>query len=134
MAGRPKEEFWLPEGWEIKIRLLYGDGASDTEVKAYIYTERGTFSNDLWDRWLEEEPIFSEAIKKGRLLAEAWWHRKGREHLRDKDFSATLWYMNMKNRFGWRDKQEVAMEHTGKIDFNGIQIVKPNDPDPNIPA
>lgn len=113
MAGRPKEEFWLPDGWEMRIRLLYGDGASDIEIKAFIYGERGTFSNDLWDRWLKEEPEFSEAIKRGRLLAEAWWHRKGREHLRDKDFSPTLWYMNMKNRFGWKDKQEV--EQTGGI-------------------
>jgi hypothetical protein len=54
-AGRPKEDLsTLPERWYLQILELYKEGGSDEEVKALIYEWRGTFSNDLWDRWLIE--------------------------------------------------------------------------------
>lgn len=117
MAGRPKTELDLPNDWSGVIIKMYDNGASDVEVKAWIYKVRGSLSNDLWERWLEEEPQFSETIKTGRVLSEAWWNRTGRISLSDKDFSYTGWYMNMKNRFGWRDKQEIDQNtrHSGEI-------------------
>ena len=106
-GGRPKDDLsLLPEFWHDDIFDLYSEGASDAEIKALIYSWRGSFSNDLWDRWLKEEPEFSEVIKKGRMLAEAWWHRNGRMNLKDRDFSYTGWYMQMKNRFGWTDRND----------------------------
>lgn len=136
MAGRPKEGLDLPDGWQAILIALYSEGASDVEVKSWIYSVRGSFSNDLWDRWMSEEEEFSETIKAGKVASESWWHYKGRTNLSNKDFNYTGWYMNMKNRFGWKDKQEIdqKVEHSGTMDFRGIQIVKPNDPDPNIPA
>jgi hypothetical protein len=108
-AGRPKDMIdVLPEGWYNQVLELYKNGASDVEIKALIHEWKGSFSNDLWDRWLKEEPEFSETIKAGRLLSEAWWSREGRTNLKDKDFNYTGWYMNMKNRFGWKDK----VDHT----------------------
>lgn len=113
MAGRPKENIdSLPKEWYIEVLELYRDGGSDAEVKAMIYEWRGTFSNDLWDRWMNQVPEFSETIKKGRILSEAWWTKNGRINLENKDFSYTGWYMQMKNRFGWSDKQSV--DHTTK--------------------
>lgn len=111
-AGRPKEEFHLPDGWQVEVLNWYKEGASDVEIKALIYRQRGSFSNDLWNRWLNDEPEFSETIKVGRMLSEAWWHKTGRISLNDKEFSYTGWYMNMKNRFGWKDKQEVEQNTT----------------------
>lgn len=109
-AGRPQSTFDLPEGWHETVLELYSEGASDVEIKAEIYSMRGSFSNDLWDRWRSEEPEFSETIKIGKLLSEAWWHKNGRKNLSNKDFNFTGWYMNMKNRFGWKDNQSI--DHT----------------------
>ena len=56
------------------------------------------------------------AIKRGLQLSQAWWEKQGRTNLISKyqgdTFNATLWYMNMKNRFKWVDK--IQNEHTGK--------------------
>ena len=67
-VGRPKKSFedsksLMPEDWYDMILSLYSEGASDVEIKALLYRWLGSFSNDLWDRWLDEEPEFSETIK-----------------------------------------------------------------------
>ena len=125
-GGRPLETLDLEHGWHIKVLEMYRNGCSDVEVKAYIYELRGSFSNDLWDRWLRDEPEFSETVKMGKMLSEAWWHSKGRKSLENKDFNYTGWYMNMKNRFGWSDKHDI--DHTTKgsaISVPQINIINP---------
>lgn len=110
-VGRPKEDLSsLPENWHEEVLELYSEGAADVEIKALIYEWRNNFSNNLWDRWMKEEPEFWETIKRGRMISESWWNKSGRKNLKDKDFSYTGWYMQMKNRFGWRDKQETTLQ------------------------
>ena len=104
-SGRLKESISsLPKDWQKQVLDLYEIGGSDVEIKAMIYKWRGSFSNDLWDRWMVDEPIFSETIKAGRAMSHAWWMIQGRSNLKVPIFSPTLWYMNMKNRFGWVDR------------------------------
>jgi hypothetical protein len=125
-AGAPKKSLDLPDGWYNEVLSMYKEGASDVEVKAYIYECRGSFSNDLWNRWILEEEEFSETIKIGKILSEAWWSKTGRKNLDNKDFSFTGWYMNMKNRFGWADNQNINLKQEKPI-FNGINLDVPED-------
>ncbi len=107
----------LWKNWYNDILSLYSEGASDVEIRALIYEKtkgKTKASFTLWDRWMKEEVEFSETIKAGKLMSEAWWHKEGRTSLREKEFNYTGWYMQMKNRFGWADKQEL--DHTSKGD------------------
>ncbi len=123
-VGRPKEGIGtLPEKWYIDVLKLYKIGGSDSEVWAMIYGWRGSFSNDLWERWMKEEPEFSETIKGGRKLSEAWWQRNGRTNLQNKEFSYTGWYMQMKNRFGWTDRSQTDLTTKGESVNKDTQIV-----------
>lgn len=118
-AGRPKSQLDLPEGWKETLLELYAQGGSNVEAQALIIDWRGSCSNDLWARWLKEEPEFSETIKKGKVLCEAWWVKNGRSNLTNKEFNYTGFYMQMKNRFGWRDKIETDNKHDhGGVTFN----------------
>lgn len=117
-VGRPKKDLELLwSGWQGDILALYGEGASNEEIKAEIAirSEGLAMSNDLWKRWMKDYPEFSETINRGKMLSAAWWQCQGRKNLQNKEFSPTLWYMNMKNRFGWADKTENKTEHSVKV-------------------
>jgi hypothetical protein len=101
-AGRPGKTLKdLPRNWRAHIRKEMGEGASLEEIKADFRLFSKTYR-----RFLTEFPVFAQAIDEGKQLSKAWWMRTGRKQMFNKEFSATLWYMNMKNRFGWTDKQE----------------------------
>jgi orotate phosphoribosyltransferase-like protein len=103
-VGRPTK--YLPKYADQVIELMR-KGYSMPEV-AY---ELNVVKSTLYE-WMEKHKDFSDAIKEGKYFSEGWWLRKGRKSLRDKEFSYTGWYMNMKNRFGWADKQETNVTAT----------------------
>ena len=118
--SRPLAKLELPDGWQQQIIDEYAQGASDVEVKCMIHGWRGSFSNDLWDRWMRDEPAFSETIKQGRMFAEQWWLKVGRAGAVGKILvNPTLWIFNMKNRFNWHDKQIVDV--TGEVQVKKIE-------------
>ena len=102
------------------IVSLMSEGASKYEVAGTIgisYETLTQWQNPDSDYYIKD---FSDAIKKGEALSRTWWERKGRISLENKDFNYTGWYMNMKNRFKWADKQEI--KHEG-----GLNILMPSD-------
>ena len=84
------------------IDFMY-QGMSIEEVCYELMICKQTFYN-----WCETYPEFLDAKKKGESFSQGWWMKQGRVNMENKDFSATLFYMNMKNRFGWKDKQDIT--------------------------
>lgn len=118
-VGRPTK--YKQEYCDVAIELM-SEGASLIEVAAAV----GASSYQTLYDWMKANPDFLEAIKKGELLSQSWWERKGREGVEANQFNSTLWFMNMKNRFhkgdhAWRDKREHEL--TGK---NGGDIKTDN--------
>lgn len=77
----------------------------------------------LYD-WLKAYPEFAEAYKIAKAKCQITWEEIGLNGAKGGDFSAPAWIFNMKNRFMWRDKQEIDHTQTGelklKIDFSGL--------------
>ena len=118
MAGRPTK---YKKAYCKTLVDLMKEGASLTEVCAHLDITRQTLHN-----WCDQNPEFLDAKKKGEALSAAWWEHQARTNLKDKSFNAALWYMNMKNRFGWSDRQQVDVTSTGKP-VTGFFFDKPND-------
>ncbi|MFG1413966.1 hypothetical protein V5G24_22965 [Xanthobacter sp. VTT E-85241] len=104
----------LIPGWRELMHSIYTDGGSDAEVKvALAIPPARAMSNELWDDLQAREPEFSQAVKEGRLIAEAWWAKAGQQGIfMGKTFNATTYIFNMHNRFlHWKNRQDV--EHSG---------------------
>ena len=117
-GGRPTK--YKPEYCQKVVELM-ADGMAKIEVCAELGMGIGY---DAFLDWQKKYPEFSEAVKIGNRLSEAWWMKEGREALRDKEFNSTLWYMNMKNRHGWTDKQDTTLNIPNTIK---IVYAKPKD-------
>lgn len=123
-VGRKKVPFDLPEGWQDVIKFMYANGASDSEVMVWIMENRPsrTFSNDLWARWMEEIPEFSETITGGRIIAKAWFEKVARENLANPRFSFNGWLMQVRNRFRYTTEDPKVREDD---DSNNQKTIAP---------
>lgn len=116
MAPRPLvlaelERTLFPIDWKAQVVALYSVGGCDVEVRAMLATWRGrSFNQDTWERWLRDEPDFIDVIEYGRQICEGWWRREGREQLRNVNFNARLYALQMNNRFGWSDSRHDVAE------------------------
>lgn len=103
--GRPKIQTTdFPKDWQTSVLNEMKMGASREEIYGMLDISDRTFA-----RLMKEDEEFSRTIKRGERLSRTWWLNVGRTQLRNKEFSYTGWYMNMKNRFGWVDKQQTEV-------------------------
>jgi len=102
----------LPKGWEAVVSKEYESGASDVEVKAKLRMTTGVFDS------LYNDPVttnFSQIVDFGRMLAKAWWQHEARSNLKNRQFNANLWYMVMKNQYGYSDKTTVSTKDANDL-------------------
>lgn len=113
-ANRPQETVaeTMPAGWKEKLIALFAEGASKEEIKLEIYLMRGSFSDDLWYRWIKEEPEFAQVIEDGVMLEKGAWYKTARVAVFNKECNAKVLDINMKNRFGWSENHNVKGEAT----------------------
>ena len=115
-AGRPRKA--LPENWKELILQYSAEGCSAVEIRANLCMLTGTFDHTTWDALIEREQEFSTTVKKASVLCQAWWERQARYHLghnKNDVFETALWFINMKNRFGWVDKHEIDHGMTDEL-------------------
>lgn len=62
-------------------------------------------------RWKESHKEFAEAYNDGWTRCFLFWERVGRSGAlgKIKGFNVVAWIFNMKNRFGWRDKNDITI-------------------------
>lgn len=80
--------------------------------------------------WEDNFPQFLDAKKRAWEKCRLFWEKKGLEGLFNeeqvidegrtrtttkKSMNSTVWIFNMKNRFGWRDRQEIEEKSTKEI-------------------
>lgn len=116
-VGRPAKDVndVLPENWKDLVLRMSDEGKSEVEIRSELCRVGGKFSIQLWYDLEKRNEEFSETLKIGSQLCQAWWERCGREHLyhgKGTVFETGLWTMNMKNRFKWTDK-------THNLNMNG---------------
>lgn len=115
---------------------LFKEGASISEVCLELDISRQTFYD-----WKDVHPEFVDTVKRGVQLSRGWWEKQGRLGVKiDHGINPTMWFMNMKNRFGkedpddvtlWKDKHEHEHSGDAKNPIHLIErvIVRPSDKD-----
>lgn len=89
----------LKRDWREVALANYKEGASDTEVTVALQIPYREFLNCM-----DTDTEFRQIVEMGRDLAKAFWYEVGRKNVKNNKFNTTLWYANMKNRYGWSDK------------------------------
>lgn len=110
-AGQPTK--YRPEYCDMLLTHME-DGLSFEAFAATLRVSKQTLY-----RWIDAHAEFSDAKKIGDMLSLKYWEKVGKDGLYNetikgddgltvtKSINATIWIFNMKNRFGWRDRQEI---------------------------
>jgi hypothetical protein len=113
-GGRPHKTLKdLPSNWQDIIISCSLKGYSEVEIRAELIKSSGTSAKNiigLWYALKEHEAEFLKTVNIGKILCEAWWTAEARKRLRGKNFQSFVWFKNMQNRFGWKDK--LDLEHS----------------------
>lgn len=122
-VGRPRTTVEdLPNDWQQIVMDCGQEGGSAVEMRCLL-----GIGSSAWETLLTDSKEFRDTVKSAQDLCEVWWERTGRKMATGSDGNATVWIFNMKNRFGWRDKQEIAHSNPdGSMGPTRIEIVAPS--------
>ncbi len=105
----------MPIGQPTKYRPYYSkilpslftEGQDACEAMVFLGITRATFY-----AWINKYPEFKTAYNEAKLLSQTWWLEQARKSITGENpkMNSTVWVFSMKNKFGWRDKTEVALE------------------------
>ncbi len=100
-GGRPSK--YDPSFCEEAI-LYVGGGKSKEAFAGHLGVSKQTLYN-----WMKENKEFLDSIKVAEAMSQDFWEELGIiGTIEGKNFNATTWIFNMKNRFAWKDKMELA--------------------------
>lgn len=122
--GRPTE--YKPEYCDMLIEHM-SKGLSFESFAGVL-----RMSNKTLYTWAEKQPDFLHAKQVGIDMCRLFWEKLGVEYVINiseshkdgdssshisKSLNAKVYDINMKNRFGWADKQEIKQELTAAVDM-----------------
>ena len=111
--GRPRralEEIIKNEDpkWFTKAMKMAAKGCSLEEIYVYLGVSKSTMTY-----LRERDPEVQELVECWKLYAEAWFNKKGRVNLDNKEFSYQGFSLFMNNKFGWGKKDSVDINASG---------------------
>lgn len=117
----------FPDGWQEAIIELGAEGGSKGEALGLLRITHTTFES-LYRRDAE----FRAVEDTRQVLCAAWWEKIGREASGGRrKIDSTAWIFNMKNRFRWKDRNDVTSDDKGltPVDTVTIEVIDKNDVD-----
>jgi len=105
-VGRPRTTVEdLPKDWKQIIMDCGQEGGSAVEMRCMLGV-----AQTAWSTLIENSEEFRITVSSAQDMCEVWWERQGRFMVTGSPGNATVWSLNMRNRFAWFDKQ--AIDHT----------------------
>lgn len=120
----------LQGGAQIRITNKYTPGVCQKtlEYMAQGYTQKSTAAllnttETTFQNWMKEHEDFKSAVELGKMLCHLYWEKAGMDGMNGKikNFNATVWGLNVKNRFGFSEKTEISGDPDNPLNTN-IQI------------
>lgn len=115
-AGRPPK--YDPKFCDVVIKMGE-EGAWVAEMAEACDVHRSTIED-----WAKKHSEFSAALTRAKQKAKAWFERKGREGMFDKNFNATMWKNQVSSRHpeDYTEKKEVkhgvAQDNTDELELS----------------
>jgi len=118
MSDKKKIKAKSKGGAPTKYKKEYCKGVIDYLSKGKSITQYASslmVHKDTVYEWAKVHLEFSDALKLGRQLSEAYWQDKLADDMYDTSINSPLYKLYFANRFGWSDKVETKNE-TASVD------------------
>ena len=111
-VGRPRTTIEdLPADWKDIMMAEAQDGGGPT-----AYMVKLGIGHTAYDTLIADSEDFRNTLEACILLQKYWWETQGRKMAAGADGNATVWSLNMTNRFNWRSgRNEVVGDKTAPL-------------------